>query len=98
MFSKQRLQDSVGICCIIVLLLNMFIFFVPETPELPKTMEDRSIQALGGEAGGDVEAEVVVEPGLSRRLPGAIVVGVMKCGTGALLEMLRMHPQVRIHH
>ncbi|GIY27243.1 heparan sulfate glucosamine 3-O-sulfotransferase 4 [Caerostris darwini] len=32
--------------------------------------------------------------GLKRRLPGAIIIGVKKGGTRALLEMLRLHPDV----
>lgn len=30
-----------------------------------------------------------------RRLPQAIIVGVKKCGTRALLEYLRLHPDIR---
>ena len=30
----------------------------------------------------------------AEKLPGIAVVGVKKCGTGALLEILRMHPEV----
>lgn len=32
---------------------------------------------------------------LDRRLPGAIIIGVKKAGTRALLEFLRIHPDVR---
>ena len=32
--------------------------------------------------------------GVERQLPKVAVVGVKKCGTGALLEILRMHPDV----
>ena len=31
----------------------------------------------------------------TRRLPDVIIVGVKKCGTRALLEYLRAHPDVR---
>ncbi|XP_071837261.1 heparan sulfate glucosamine 3-O-sulfotransferase 1-like isoform X1 [Apostichopus japonicus] len=31
---------------------------------------------------------------LKRRLPQALVIGVRKCGTRALLEMMRMHPDI----
>lgn len=30
-----------------------------------------------------------------RRLPQALVIGVKKCGTRALLEFLRIHPDIR---
>ena len=31
---------------------------------------------------------------VEKKLPGVIVVGVKKCGTGALIEVLRMHPGI----
>lgn len=31
-----------------------------------------------------------------RRLPQALIIGAMKCGTGALLHMLSIHPQIQI--
>ncbi|PSN53510.1 hypothetical protein C0J52_16752 [Blattella germanica] len=34
-------------------------------------------------------------PRTSRRLPQAIIIGVRKCGTRALLEMLALHPRVQ---
>ena len=39
-----------------------------------------------------LEEENVEEKG--PKLPGIGVVGVKKCGTGALLEILRMHPSI----
>ncbi|KAK7075998.1 hypothetical protein SK128_024883, partial [Halocaridina rubra] len=33
--------------------------------------------------------------GTQRRLPQALIIGVRKCGTRALLEMLNLHPRVR---
>ena len=33
--------------------------------------------------------------GTQRRLPGAIIIGVRKCGTRALIEMLNLHPDIR---
>ena len=35
-------------------------------------------------------------PGMKRRLPKCIIIGVRKCGTRALLEFLNLHPQIRI--
>ena len=29
-----------------------------------------------------------------KRLRGAVIMGIKKCGTGALIEMLNMHPQI----
>ena len=31
-----------------------------------------------------------------KKLPKAVIIGVKKCGTGALMEMLKMHPQVAV--
>lgn len=35
------------------------------------------------------------ENGAESRLPSAIIIGVKKCGTRALLEYLKLHPEVR---
>lgn len=45
----------------------------------------------------DIELTALLEThnkGQKRRLPQAIIIGVRKCGTRALLEMLKMHPQI----
>ena len=44
--------------------------------------------------GGDNAHNDDSSPG-SRRLPGAIIIGVKKAGTRALLEFLRIHPDVQ---
>jgi [heparan sulfate]-glucosamine 3-sulfotransferase 5 len=49
----------------------------------------------GGEPGGVAFPNRVHFPRTSRRLPQAIIVGVRKCGTRALLEMLALHPRVQ---
>ena len=28
-----------------------------------------------------------------KKLPGLLIAGIKKCGTGALLEILKMHPE-----
>ena len=33
---------------------------------------------------------------LSHKLPSVIVIGVKKCGTGAVMQQLGIHPQVRV--
>ena len=45
---------------------------------------------------GEHVSEVMIEDSSAKaeKLPGIAVVGVKKCGTGALLEILRMHPEV----
>ena len=30
------------------------------------------------------------------KLPGALIMGIKKCGTGALIELLKMHPQIAV--
>ena len=57
--------------------------------EIKQTIE-QSDQASGSLLKTDVKPSSV-----GQKLPGVLVVGVMKCGTGATLEMLRMHPKVR---
>jgi [heparan sulfate]-glucosamine 3-sulfotransferase 5 len=46
-------------------------------------------------SGGVIFSNRVHFPRTSRRLPQAIIMGVRKCGTRALLEMLALHPRVQ---
>jgi len=54
----------------------------------------------GGSEGGGAPAAGAWNKGaspddeLKRRLPGCIIIGVRKCGTRALIDMLNLHPQV----
>jgi [heparan sulfate]-glucosamine 3-sulfotransferase 5 len=50
---------------------------------------------ISGSPGGLVFSNRVHFPRTSRRLPQAIIIGVRKCGTRALLEMLALHPRVQ---
>jgi [heparan sulfate]-glucosamine 3-sulfotransferase 5 len=50
---------------------------------------------VGGGAGRVIFSNRVHFPRTSRRLPQAIIIGVRKCGTRALLEMLALHPRVQ---
>ena len=42
----------------------------------------------------DIEQLENVKPKPAKKLPEVAVVGVKKCGTGALIEVLRMHPGI----
>ena len=33
---------------------------------------------------------------IEKKLPGAVIMGIKKCGTGALIEMLKMHPEIAV--
>ena len=50
---------------------------------------------ISGDPRGDIFSNRVHFPRTSRRLPQAIIIGVRKCGTRALLEMLALHPRVQ---
>jgi len=43
----------------------------------------------------DRQQEMTSSVSRTRRLPDVIIIGVKKCGTRALLEFLRAHPDVR---
>ncbi|ESO87067.1 hypothetical protein LOTGIDRAFT_154557 [Lottia gigantea] len=46
--------------------------------------------------GGGVDSSLTqIKPTMSRKLPQALIIGVKKGGTRALLEFLRIHPNVR---
>ena len=44
----------------------------------------------------EFEAAINRSDATEKKLPGAVIIGVKKCGTGALIEMLKMHPQVAV--
>ena len=50
---------------------------------------------ISGGPGGVLVSKRVRFPRTCRRLPQAIIIGVRKCGTRALLEMLALHPRVQ---
>lgn len=70
--------------------------------ELPQTLTDftvdvqqvSAITTPGYHYGGQHRKMGVVSPPI-KRLPQALIIGVKKCGTRALLEFLRVHPDVR---
>lgn len=70
--------------------------------ELPQTLTDftadvqpaSAITTPGYHYGGQHRKMGVVSPPV-KRLPQALIIGVKKCGTRALLEFLRVHPDVR---
>ncbi|XP_015903407.1 heparan sulfate glucosamine 3-O-sulfotransferase 6 [Parasteatoda tepidariorum] len=45
--------------------------------------------------GGEAMMRLWGAGGAARRLPQALIIGVKKCGTRALLEFLRLHPDIR---
>ena len=42
----------------------------------------------------EIEQKVEVVDSTDKKLPKGFILGVKKCGTGALIEILKMHPQV----
>ena len=70
--------------------------------ELPQTLTDFTVDVQPASAittpgyhyGGQHRKMGVVSPPV-KRLPQALIIGVKKCGTRALLEFLRVHPDVR---
>lgn len=70
--------------------------------ELPQTFTDftvdvqsaSSITTPGYHYSGQQRRFAVVTPPV-KRLPKALIIGVKKCGTRALLEFLRVHPDIR---
>lgn len=70
--------------------------------ELPQTLTDFTLDVQpaspittpGYHYGGQHRKMGVVSPPV-KRLPQALIIGVKKCGTRALLEFLRVHPDIR---
>uniref|UniRef100_A0ABM0MHP1 Heparan sulfate glucosamine 3-O-sulfotransferase 2-like n=1 Tax=Saccoglossus kowalevskii TaxID=10224 RepID=A0ABM0MHP1_SACKO len=54
--------------------------------------DDTNHTRLGGKSVDSIAAN---KTNATRKLPQAVIIGVKKCGTRALLEFIRMHPDVR---
>ncbi|XP_067317585.1 heparan sulfate glucosamine 3-O-sulfotransferase 6-like [Anolis sagrei] len=67
----------------------------PERPFLLVPPEDKEEEEEGEEEGESEEGAPRLRTPASRRFPQALIVGVKKGGTRALLEFLRAHPDVR---
>jgi len=59
---------------------------VPDVPAVPD--EDLAVAAA-------MANSIASPPGPAKRLPRCLIIGVRKCGTRALLEMLFLHPAVQ---
>lgn len=67
--------------------------------EVGTTEEYRNVSAVGrrssGAAENDEAGQMTHVESLEKRLPKSLIIGVKKAGTRALLEFLRLHPDVR---
>jgi hypothetical protein len=76
-----------------------FLCFSSSTTSIGGSNEDGSEierdDGGGGFFGGDYFSSNS-EGNKGHYLPGCVIIGVRKCGTRALLDMLNLHPQVRI--
>ena len=93
-----------------VMLLSLFLTFHVLYDSAVYSLESAAVAAgpgnanlailtsrmdISGGPGGVIFPNRVHFPRTSRRLPQAIIIGVRKCGTRALLEMLALHPRVQ---
>ena len=93
MFNVRRKQVSIPICMIFILLIFSYSSDHGNTEnsirEKHQLLENNeSSQKLNSSYMEEEESEV------ENNLSIVAVVGVKKCGTGALIEVLRMHPGI----
>ncbi|XP_077991215.1 heparan sulfate glucosamine 3-O-sulfotransferase 5-like [Glandiceps talaboti] len=86
---------------VLVLLGNMVFHSKEDILCFVKPKPFTTIQARGDnddddlDMGADDSTDFFHAKGMKRRLPQAIIIGVRKCGTRALLAMLKLHPKVQ---
>ncbi|XP_002738871.1 heparan sulfate glucosamine 3-O-sulfotransferase 1-like [Saccoglossus kowalevskii] len=81
-------------------IVSVFLFFLAgklfymhhvNCPPHPAVSVDRTLAVAD-----DKDFGRVMGIGMRRHLPSALIIGVQKSGTGALLKMLNMHPDIQI--
>ena len=85
---KEVSNRNFFILFILLLLYNIYHSFLKtvDTDSRPSRMLNIT----------EFEAAINRSDATEKKLPGAVIIGVKKCGTGALIEMLKMHPQVAV--
>lgn len=85
-------RPKMALAILTVMLISLFLTF--------HMIYDSALSSFHNQADRQVRAPVILlsrrlYPSAARRLPQAIIMGVRKCGTRALLEMLYLHPMVQ---
>lgn len=85
-------RPKMAVAILAVMLLSLFLTF-----HMIYDSAVHSLQAAGVEHARPplLLLSRRIYPSAARRLPQAIIIGVRKCGTRALLEMLYLHPMVQ---
>ncbi|XP_077991521.1 heparan sulfate glucosamine 3-O-sulfotransferase 1-like [Glandiceps talaboti] len=100
---KKKIVISCMVACIIglvflcnaVYLSNVDIFYFGKPSPPTKSQIRNGIKAAQEENDTLNSTELTPVQSMERRLPQAIIIGIRKCGTRALLNMLKIHPKIR---
>ncbi|XP_002739746.2 heparan sulfate glucosamine 3-O-sulfotransferase 1-like [Saccoglossus kowalevskii] len=97
---KKKIVISVIIACVFFLILLCNLAYHSNHDLLcyvrPKTRLGDSQRKVLQDIDMDDDSMDLFHPkGMKRRLPQAIIIGVRKCGTRALLAMLKLHPKIQ---
>ena len=79
-------RNVCGKYLILLLLSFTYLYFMKPTELNMNPLEDNNTEIE--------RKKVEIVESTDKKLPKAVIIGVKKCGTGALIEMLKMHPQV----
>lgn len=96
----RRCRGWVGLCLPLALFFYIVLYcnsalwtsLSINTHPLDNILTGSGFRKLLEEQGRGVSNSTT--PGLAQRLPSAIIIGVRKCGTRALLEFLNLHPDI----
>ncbi|XP_070534977.1 heparan sulfate glucosamine 3-O-sulfotransferase 1-like [Ptychodera flava] len=89
--TKKIIVGTLIVCVFGMILVEKFYYYVRDHP-----CPDDTDGGVANPVPQSLQAANSHGDELRRRLPGALVIGIQKSGTGALLKMLNLHPDVKI--
>jgi hypothetical protein len=92
--SVEFLSKRITLAVILSIICFTYLVILYDNETLVANEGSEEILLNGGGGGSSSFGSGGDPAEVKRRLPGCIIIGVRKCGTRALIDMLNLHPQV----